>query len=184
MKATKLIALTFPVLLLFGCGVGDKDSTPKTEETSKAMLKTAISEKQYPNYICEQMVEFQFVKKDGFIISLGEFVKDESKINELLDSVNKLEETVENIENIKVPSKYKDQQEVMLKGASELRKSIKLVKESKKEKESIGEPIGKLMESLTVVYTNYWEPTMDELSKDDPDAYRKALDKLMKKHAK
>lgn len=39
MKATKLIALTVPVLLVFGCGVGDKDSTPKTEETSKAMLK-------------------------------------------------------------------------------------------------------------------------------------------------
>ncbi|EAO52848.1 hypothetical protein RBTH_02716 [Bacillus thuringiensis serovar israelensis ATCC 35646] len=62
MKATKLIALTLPVLLLFGCGLGDKDSTPKTEETSKAMLKTTISEEQYPSYMFEQLLDFNLIR--------------------------------------------------------------------------------------------------------------------------
>ncbi|MBJ8053224.1 hypothetical protein JDS87_14880 [Bacillus cereus] len=183
MKATKLIALTVPVLLLFGCGVGDKDSTPKTQDIFKK--KVVLSEKQYPNYICEQMVEFQFVKKDGYLIKMGEFIKEDSKTDVILDSVDEIEETVKAIENIEAPAKYQDQQKVMLKGASELRKGLDLIRESsKKDKDSFKESVARLMENLSVAYLDYWEPTTKELSKYDPDAYGKALDKLMKEHAK
>lgn len=74
MKATKLVSLAIPILLLVGCGIGDKGSTPKTEETSKVMSKTVISEKQYPYYICEQLVEFQY-KKDLIVLKIGEATK-------------------------------------------------------------------------------------------------------------
>lgn len=78
MKSNKIVTLAIPILLLVGCGVGDKDSTPKTEQTSKAIMKTVISEKQYPYYICEQLVEFQF-RKDSLLVNLGEAMKDKEK---------------------------------------------------------------------------------------------------------
>ncbi|PEY32954.1 hypothetical protein CN354_19910, partial [Bacillus cereus] len=106
MKATKLLSLAIPVLLLVGCGVGDKDSIPKTEETSKAMSKTVISEKQYPYYICEQLVEFQF-KKDEILLKLGEASKDNKKYKDVFKTTNDMDEALDRMENIIVPDKYK-----------------------------------------------------------------------------
>lgn len=48
MKATKLVPLAIPILLLVGCAVGNKESTPRTEQSSKSTMKRVISEKQYP----------------------------------------------------------------------------------------------------------------------------------------
>ena len=62
MKVTKLVLLAIPTLLLVGCGLGNKESTPKTEQASKSTMETVISEEQYPYYICEQLVEFQYWK--------------------------------------------------------------------------------------------------------------------------
>ena len=45
-------------MLLFGCGVGEKDSIPKTEETSKQDKKIKVSEEKYPYYVMERMVDF------------------------------------------------------------------------------------------------------------------------------
>ena len=59
----------------------DKDSTHKTEQTSKAI--TILSEQQYPYYICEQVVEFQF-KKDELLLNLGESLKDKEKAKAVL----------------------------------------------------------------------------------------------------
>lgn len=55
----RLVSVAVPVMLLFGCGVV-KDTKPKVEETSKAMLKTTVSEKEYPSYMYEQLVTFSF----------------------------------------------------------------------------------------------------------------------------
>lgn len=83
MRAKKLVTLAVPFMLLVGCEVGDKDSTHKTEQTSKAITKTVISEQQYPYYICEQVVEFQF-KKDELLLNLGESLKDKAKAKAVL----------------------------------------------------------------------------------------------------
>ncbi len=107
MKTTKLVSLAIPILLLVGCGVGEKDSIPKTEETSKAMLKTGTSEKQYPYYICEQLVEFQF-KKDELLLKLGEAPKDNKKYKDVFKTANDMDEALDRMENIRVLDKYKD----------------------------------------------------------------------------
>ncbi|WP_176542981.1 DUF7018 domain-containing (lipo)protein [Bacillus thuringiensis] len=53
---------------------------------------------------------------------MPEAFKDKNKLDDVLDSVDELEEIVNAIENIGDPRKYKDNQKVMLEGASELRK--------------------------------------------------------------
>ncbi|PEA53669.1 hypothetical protein CON64_17660 [Bacillus pseudomycoides] len=175
MKATKFVSLAIPVLLLVGCGVGDKDSTPKTKQSNKATMKVVLSEKQYPYYISEQVVEYQF-KKDEFLLKVMESSKDKDKIDDMLVSVDEIEEILDAIENIEVPSKYQDKQKSMLAGVSEARKGLKIIKDSsKKGKINIPETVG----NLSTADIDYWEPTVKELSKENPDAYKKALENKM-----
>lgn len=86
MRAKKLVTLAVPFMLLVGCEVGDKDSTHKTEQTSKAI--TILSEQQYPYYICEQVVEFQF-KKDELLLNLGESLKDKEKAKSCFKNIKR-----------------------------------------------------------------------------------------------
>ncbi|EMX0193228.1 hypothetical protein AAFX88_004257 [Bacillus cereus] len=53
---------------------------------------------------------------------MSESFKDKNKLDDVLDSVDELEEIVNAIENIEAPSKYKANQKVMLEDASESRK--------------------------------------------------------------
>ena len=41
----RVLGVAVPVMLLFGCGVGEKDSIPKTEETSKQDKKKKYQKK-------------------------------------------------------------------------------------------------------------------------------------------
>ncbi|HDX9650634.1 hypothetical protein COL68_21010 [Bacillus wiedmannii] len=185
MKATKLIALTFPVLLLFGCGVGDKDSTPKTEETSKSMLKTTISEEQYPYYISEQLVEFQF-KKDEILLKLGEASKDNNKYKDVFKTANDMDKTLDLMGNITVPDKYRDIHKLIQKGITDARKGTKFIKDADKD--------GGLKIQAAVLNSSpsphmlgvdgeLWKEAIYELNLESKDAYAKALDKKMKEHA-
>ncbi|PGA11445.1 hypothetical protein COL79_24225 [Bacillus pseudomycoides] len=157
MKATKLLSLAIPVLLLVGCGVGDKDSIPKTEETSKAMLKTVISEKQYPYYICEQLVEFQF-KKDEILLILGEASKDNKKYKDVFKTANDMDEALDRMENIIVPDKDD---------------GLK-----------IQEAVLKSSPHMSGVDGEQWREAIYKLNQETKDAYAKALDKRMEEHTK
>ncbi|EOO78359.1 MULTISPECIES: hypothetical protein [Bacillus cereus group] len=182
MKATRLIALTVPLLLLFGCGLGDKDSTPKTEETSKAMLKTTISEKQYPSYIYEQLLEFQF-NKDDVVISLGNAQKGDEKYKEVFKTASAMDEALDRMENIKVPDKYKDIHKLVLEGVTDARKSTKFILDSKgKDANEVSLAIVNSFPHLLGMDREQWKEATFQLAKEDKDTFSKIFDKKVKEH--
>ncbi|MDC2864561.1 hypothetical protein [Bacillus sp. BP-3] len=184
MKATKLVSLAIPILLLVGCGVGDKDSIPKTEETSKAISKTVISEKQYPYYICEQLVEFQF-KKDEILLKLGEASKDTKKYKDVFKTANDIDEALDRMENIIVPDKYKDIHKLVQEGITDARKGTKLIKDADKDDGlKIQEAVLKSSPHMSGVDGEQWREAIYKLNQETKDAYAKALDKKMEKHTK
>ncbi|MBE5106598.1 hypothetical protein IGI01_15305 [Bacillus thuringiensis] len=184
MKSTKLIALTVPVLLLFGCGLGDKDSTPKTEQTSKTMSKTVISEKQYPYYICEQLVEFQY-KKDLIMLKLGEATKNNKGYKDVFKTADGMVEALDRMENIKVPDKYKDIHRLIQEGVTDARKGTKLIQDANKEDgQEIQLAILKSAPYMSGVDGEQWKEAIYKLTQETKDAYAKALDKQMEKHTK
>lgn len=187
MKATKLVSLAIPILLLVGCAVENKESTPKTEQLSKSTMKTVISEKQYPYYICEQLVEFQYMK-DLFIVNSMKAMEDKEKEKDILETANKMDKILDNMEYIKVPDKYKDIHKDIHKdiqvGVTDARKATKLIKDaSKEDKPNMQEAVLKSTPHLSGVDGENWKSALYELSKENKDAYGKALDKLMKEHA-
>ncbi|MBJ8149542.1 hypothetical protein [Bacillus cereus] len=184
MRAKKLVTLAVPFMLLVGCEVGDKDSTHKTEQTSKAITKTVISEQQYPYYICEQVVEFQF-KKDELLLNLGESLKDKEKAKAVSKTSNEIDKILDNMEHIKVPDTYKDIHKSIQEGVTEARKATKLIKDAGKEdKQKIQEATMKGTEFLSGVDGEHWKKAIYELSQENKDAYSKALDKKVKEHSK
>ncbi|MBK5489001.1 MULTISPECIES: DUF7018 domain-containing (lipo)protein [Bacillus] len=180
MKATKLIALTVPVLLLFGCGVGDKDSTPKTEEASKAMLKTKISEEQYPSHIYEQLLEFQF-KKDNILIGLGNAQKGDEKYKEVFKTVDAMDEALDRMENIKVPDKYKDTHKLVLEGVTDARKGTKFILDAKgKDANEVSLAIMNSVPHMSGMDGEQWREAAFQLGKENKDAMSKVMDKKVK----
>lgn len=180
MKATKLIALTVPVLLLFGCGVGDKDSTPKTEETSKAMLKTTISEEQYPSYMYEQLLEFNF-NKDNIIIGLGYAQKGDKKYKEVFKTASILDEALDRMENVKVPDKYKDTHKLILEGVEDARKGTKPILEAKgKDVKEVSSVIANSFPHLDGMDREQWKEAVYQLAKENKDSLEKVFDKKVK----
>ncbi|HAU34428.1 MAG TPA: hypothetical protein DCW76_08885 [Lysinibacillus sp.] len=156
-----------------------KESTPKTEQLSKSTMKTVISEKQYPYYICEQLVEFQYMK-DLFIVNSMKAMEDKDKEKDILETAIKMDKILDNMEYIKVPDKYKDIQV----GVTDARKATKLIKDANKEdKPNMQEAVLKSTPHLSGVDRENWKSALYELSKENKDAYGKALDKLMKEHA-
>ena len=154
MRAKKLVTLAVPFMLLVGCEVGDKDSTHKTEQTSKAI--TILSEQQYPYYICEQVVEFQF-KKDELLLNLGES-KDKRKSKSCFKTSNEIDKILDNMEHIKVPDTYKDIHKSIQEGVTEARKATKLIKDAGKEdKQKIQEAAMKGTEFLSGVDGEHWK---------------------------
>ena len=127
-KATKLVLLAIPTLLLVGCALGNKESTPRTEQASKSTMETVISEEQYPYYICEQLVEFQYWK-DLLIFNAD-------KEEDILKNANKMDEILDNMEYIKVPDKYKDIHKDIQIGVTDARNATKLIKDARKEDNS------------------------------------------------
>ncbi|AFU17100.1 putative Membrane Spanning Protein (plasmid) [Bacillus thuringiensis MC28] len=183
MKATKLVSLAIPILLLVGCAVGDKEFTPKSEQSSKSTMKTVISEKRYPYYICEQLAEFQY-KKDLFLINSGKAMKDKEKEKEILKTANEMDKVLDNMEYIKVPDKYKNIHEDIQVGVTDARKATKFIKDaSKEDKSNMQEAVLKSTPHLSGVDEEHWNKAIYELGKENNDAYGKALDKLMKEHA-
>ncbi|MGE8053214.1 hypothetical protein ACQKOD_04455 [Bacillus mycoides] len=182
MKATKLIALTVPVLLLFGCGVGDKDSTPKTEETSKAMLKTTISEEQYPRHIYEQLLEFQF-NKDNILISLGNAQKGDEKYKEVFKTVSSMDEALDRMENIKVPDKYKDIHKLILVGVEDARKGTKFILDAKgKDANEVSLAIMNSVPHMSGVDGDQWKEAIFQLAKENKDDLEKVFKKKVEEH--
>lgn len=182
MKAMKLVSLAIPILLLVGCTVGDKESTPKTEQSSKSTMKTVISEKQYPYYICEQLVEFQY-RKDLLIVNFGKAMKDKEKEKDILKTANEMDKILDNMEYIKVPDKYKDIHKDIQVGITDARKATKFIKDaSKEDKSNMQEAVLKSTPHLSGVDGEHWKKATYELSKENEDAYGKALDKSMKEH--
>ena len=176
MKVTKLVLLAIPTLLLVGCGLGNKESTPKTEHASKSTMETVISEEQYPYYICEQLVEFQHWK-DLLIFNAD-------KEEEILKNANKMDEILDNMEYIKVPDKYKDIHKDIQLGVTDARNATKLIKEaSKEDNPNMQEALLKSTPYLSGVDGEYWSRATYELTKENKDYYAKALDKVMKDHA-
>ena len=181
MKATKLVSLAIPILLLVGCAVENKESTPKTEQLSKSTMKTVISEKQYPYYICEQLVEFQYMK-DLLIVNSMQAMEDKEK--DILKTANEMDKILDNMEYIEVPDKYKDIHKDIQVGVTDARKATKLIKDaSKEDKPNMQEAVLKSTPHLSGVDGESWKSALYELSKENEDAYGKALDKLMKEHA-
>ena len=182
MRAKKLVTLAVPFMLLVGCEVGDKDSTLRAEQTSKAI--TILSEQQYPYYICEQVVEFQF-KKDELLLNLGESLKDKEKAKAVLKTSNEIDKILDNMEHIKVPDTYKDIHKSIQEGVTEARKATKLIKAAGKEdKQKIQEAAMKGTEFLSGVDGEHWKKAVYELSQENKDAYSKALDKKVKEYSK
>jgi hypothetical protein len=182
MKTTKLIALTVPVLLLFGCGLGDKNSTPKTEETSKAMLKTTISETQYPSYIYEQLLEFNF-NKDDIIIGLGYAQKGDEKYKEVFKTVSILDEALDRMENVKVPDKYKDTHKLILEGVEDARKGTKPILEAKgKDVKEVSVVIANSFPHLLGMDREQWKEAVYQLAKENKDDFSKVYDKKVEGH--
>ncbi|WP_020062496.1 hypothetical protein [Bacillus sp. 123MFChir2] len=183
MKATKLVSLAIPILLLVGCAVGDKESTPKTEQSNKSTRKTVISEKQYPYYICEQLVEFQY-RKDLLLVNSGKAMKDKEKEKDILKTANEMDKILDNMEYIKVPDKYKDIHKDIQVGVTDARKATKFIKDASKEgKPYMQEAVLKSTPHLSGVDGEHWNKAIYELGKENKDAYDKALNKLMKEHA-
>lgn len=92
-------------------------------------MKTGLSEKQYPNYICEQLVEFQ-CRKDSLLVNLGEAMKGKEK--DILKIANEMDKSLDNMEHIKVPDKYKDNHKDIQVGVTDARKATKLIKDASK----------------------------------------------------
>ncbi|GGE63451.1 hypothetical protein [Priestia taiwanensis] len=184
MKATKLVSLAIPILLLVGCEIGDKDSSLKTEETSKAMLKTVVSEKQYPYYICEQLVEFQF-KSDEIMLKLAEAPKDNKKYKDVFKTAEDMDEALDRIENIEVPDKYKDIHKLVQEGVTDARKGTKMIKDAGKEDgQKIQVAVLESAPHMSGVDGEQWREAIYRLNQETKDAYSKALDKKMEEHTK
>lgn len=184
MKSNKIVTLTIPILLLVSCWVGDKDSTHKTEQTSKTIMKTVISEKQYPYYICEQLIEFQF-KKDEILLKLGEASKDNKKYKDVFKTANDMDEALDRMENIRVPDKYKDIHKLVQEGITDARKGTKLIKDADKDDGlKIQEAVSKISPYMSGVDGEQWREAIYQLNQETKDAYAKALDKKMGEHTK
>lgn len=176
MKVTKLVLLAIPTLLLVGCGLGNKESTPKTEQASKSTMETVISEEQYPYYICEQLVEFQYWK-DLLIFNAD-------KEEDILKNANKMDEILDNMEYIKVPDKYKDIHKDIQIGVTDARNATKIIKDaSKKDNSNMQEAFLKSVPHLSGLDGENWSRAIYELNKENNDAIVKARDKVMKEHA-
>ena len=183
MKATKLVSLAIPILLLVGCAAENKEDTPKTEQLSKSTMKTVISEKQYPYYISEQLVEFQYMK-DLLIVNSLQAMEDKEKEKDILKTANEMDKILDNMEYIEVPDKYKDIHKDIQVGVTDARKATKLIKDaSKEDKPNMQEAVLKSTPHLSGADGESWKNALYELSKENEDAYSKALDKLIKEHA-
>lgn len=109
-------------------------------------------------------------------------MKDKEK--DILKTVNKMDKILDNMEYIKVPDKYKDIHKDIQVGVTDARKATKLIKDaSKEDKPNMEEAVLKSTPHLSGVDGEYWNRAIYELSKENKDAYGKALDKLMKEHA-
>ncbi|MEC2463593.1 hypothetical protein P9X10_01580 [Bacillus cereus] len=183
MKAKKLIALTVPVMLLFGCGVA-KDTKPKVEETSKAMVKTVVSEKEYPSYMYEQLLKFSF-NKDNIILGLASSQKDDEKYKELFKSADILDEALDRLENVKVPDKYKDNHKLILEGVEDARKGIKPIVEAKgKDVKEVNTVITNNMIHLDGMDRPQWKEAVYQLGKENKEELRKVMDKIVEEYTK
>ncbi|MGF2716198.1 hypothetical protein ACQUY5_28870 [Bacillus cereus] len=173
----RVIGIAVPVMLLFGCGVVDK-ATPKTEETSKAMLKTVLSEKEYPSYMYEQLLKFSF-NKDDVILGLGSAQKGDKRYEAVFKSASILDEALDRIENVKVPDKYKENHKLILEGVEDARKATKPILKAK----------GKDVEEVNVVITNsfphldgmdrpQWKEAIYQLAKENKEEFEKVFTKI------
>ncbi|WJE24552.1 hypothetical protein [Bacillus cereus] len=181
MKAKKLIALTVPVMLLFGCRVV-KDTTPKVEETSKSMLKTVISEKEYPSHIYEQLLEFQF-NKDDIVVSLGNANKGDKKYKEVFKTASAMDEALDRMENIKVPDKYKDIHKLVLEGVTDARKGTKFILDAKgKDANEVSLAIMHSIPHMSGMDGEQWKEATFQLAQEDKDTFSKVFDKKVKEH--
>ncbi|WP_242274566.1 hypothetical protein [Bacillus cereus group sp. BfR-BA-01310] len=179
MKASKLVTLAIPVLLLSSCGVAEKSSTPKTEQTNKAMMKTVISEKEYPSYMYEQLLEFQF-KKDNILIGLGNAQKGDEKYKEVFKTVSDMDEALDRMENIKVPDKYKDIHKLVLEGVTDARKGTKFILDAKdKDANEVSLAIMNSVPHMSGMDGEQWKEATYQLAKEDKEGMSKVMDKKL-----
>lgn len=96
-----------------------------------------------------------------------------------------MDKILDNMEHIKVPDKYKDIHKDIQVGVTDARKATKLIKDaSKEDKPNMQEAVLKSTPYLSGVDGEHWDKAIYELGQENKDAYGKALDKLMKEHAK
>ena len=178
MKAKKLALVTVPIMLLFGCGIENKVSEPKTEEVDKV----EVSEEKYPYYICELIIEFQN-KQEEYTNTVTRAFKGGGDLQDVLASVDGLEDVLNDMENIKPPKKYENQQKVTQEGVDESRKGLELIRDGmkliadgsaedrQKGKETVMEGID------TVMYAdkNMWHSVVKDLYAENPKVYEQAL---------
>ncbi|EEL88971.1 TPA: hypothetical protein ACGW7B_001795 [Bacillus nitratireducens] len=129
MKATKLVSLAIPVLLLAGCGVSEKSSEPKTETVSKEDNKQTVSAREYPSTILDYHKEF-YRQLDPFGTSFDSFLKGVGSKHDLLDVIDNSEAVLDKIANIEPPSEYKDDHEKIIEGIKSMKGGFKEINQA------------------------------------------------------
>lgn len=110
--------------------------------------------------------------------------KEKEKEKDILKTAIKMDKILDNMEYINVPVKYKDIHKDIQVGVTDARKATKLIKDaSKEDKPNMQEAVLKSTPHLSGVDGENWDNALYELSKENKDAYLKALDKIMKEHA-
>ncbi|MEC2463594.1 hypothetical protein P9X10_01585 [Bacillus cereus] len=179
----RVIGIAVPVMLLFGCGVSDNSSDPKTEEVSKETKKEKISEKDYPLFVCEQIIEFTN-KLDEYSNTVRQAVKGNGDLQDVLASVDELEEVLSKMESVEAPTKYEDKQKIMQEGVDEANKGLELIKDGMKQfangedNQARMQGKEKASEGAEVVKhagNNIWTPVVKDLVSEDSTVYERAL---------
>lgn len=179
----RLVSVAVPVMLLFGCGVV-KDTKPKVEETSKAMLKTTVSEKEYPSYMYEQLVTFSF-NKDDIILGISSKQKGDDRYNKIFETASIMDEALDRMENVKVPDKYKANHKLILEGVEDARKGIKPILEAKgKDVNEVNIAITNNLPHLDGMDRPQWKEAIYQLAKENKDDFEKVFTKLMEEQVK
>ncbi|PGF05293.1 DUF7018 domain-containing (lipo)protein [Bacillus toyonensis] len=179
----RLVGVAVPAMLLFGCGAVDKDTSPKTEEVSKETNKEKISEKEYPLFVCENIIEFTN-KIDEYSNTVRQAVKGNGDLQDVLASVDELEDVLNKMKNVDAPSKYEDKQKVMQEGVDEANKGLELIRDGMKQfangedNQARMQGKEKASEGVEVVKhagNNIWTPVVKDLVSEDSTVYERAL---------
>lgn len=136
LKRKKVLAVVIPIMLLTGCGGGDKVSTVKRDKIEQQTTTTKqVSKDDYAGKLSFLILAF-----DGGYTEYNKLLekpeKDNNKLEERLDGLIRL---TDELAEINPPNEFKDIQKLIVESTSHFKKSFELSKKANADEDKTSE---------------------------------------------